>query len=47
VLVFIDESGDPGFKLGKESSAVFVVSMITFQSYEKAVARSYNKYKAD
>lgn len=28
MLVFIDESGDPGFKLGKGSTAIFAVAMI-------------------
>ncbi len=30
MLVFIDESGDPGFKIGKGSSSVFVIAMIIF-----------------
>lgn len=30
MLVFIDESGDPGFKIGKGSSPVFVIAMIIF-----------------
>jgi hypothetical protein len=30
MLVFIDESGDPGFKLDKGSTPVFVVAMIIF-----------------
>lgn len=32
MLVFIDESGDPGFKVEKGSSPVFVVSMVIFDS---------------
>lgn len=31
MIVFIDESGDPGFKLDKGSSRVFVVSMVIFK----------------
>jgi hypothetical protein len=34
VLVFIDESGDPGFKLERGSSPVFVVAMVIFQTSE-------------
>lgn len=30
MLVFIDDSGDPGFKLDKGSSAVFVISLVIF-----------------
>lgn len=30
MLVFIDDSGDPGFKLDKGSSAFFVISLIIF-----------------
>jgi len=30
MLVFIDESGDPGFKTNKGSSQVFVVAMVIF-----------------
>jgi hypothetical protein len=32
MLVFIDESGDPGFKVAKGSSAVFVAAMVIFQT---------------
>ena len=31
MLVFIDDSGDPGFKLGKGSSSNFVISMVIFR----------------
>lgn len=31
MLIFIDDSGDPGFKLGKGSTDVFVVAMVIFQ----------------
>lgn len=37
MLVFIDESGDPGFKLAKGSSAVFVVALVAFSDYKVAV----------
>jgi len=30
MLVFIDDSGDPGFKLEKGSSAIFVISCVIF-----------------
>lgn len=30
MLVFIDDSGDPGFKLQKGSSLIFVISCIIF-----------------
>ncbi len=30
MLVFIDDSGDPGFKLDKGSSSVFVISLVIF-----------------
>lgn len=30
MLVFIDDSGDPGFKLGKGSSRFFVISLVIF-----------------
>jgi hypothetical protein len=36
VLVLIDESGDPGFKLQKGSTPVFVVSMVIFDRFEDA-----------
>lgn len=36
MLVFIDESGDPGFKISKGSSPLFVVSLIAFKSAEQA-----------
>jgi hypothetical protein len=29
-LVFIDDSGDPGFKLGKGSSDFFIISAVIF-----------------
>ncbi len=36
MLVLIDESGDPGFKLNKGSSAYFIVSMVVFASFDEA-----------
>jgi hypothetical protein len=36
VFVFIDESGDPGFKVAKGSSQLFVVGMVIFQEREAA-----------
>ncbi|MFC3208201.1 DUF3800 domain-containing protein [Aquamicrobium soli] len=38
MLVFIDESGDPGFKLNKGSSPTFVVCLVAFQSREGAAS---------
>lgn len=36
MLVLIDESGDPGFKLNRGSSPYFVVSMVVFSDFEEA-----------
>ena len=36
MLIFIDESGDPGFKLGRGSTSHFVVSMVIFDKNEDA-----------
>ncbi|MGE5562414.1 MAG: DUF3800 domain-containing protein [Bacillota bacterium] len=36
MLVLIDESGDPGFKLQKGSTPVFVVAMVIFDRFEDA-----------
>jgi Protein of unknown function (DUF3800) len=38
MLVFIDESGDPGFKLHKGSSPIFVAAMVIFENSEDAKA---------
>lgn len=38
-LVFIDDSGDPGFK--KDSSAVFVMSAIVFENQEEATRTNH------
>ncbi|UWR37655.1 DUF3800 domain-containing protein [Sulfitobacter sp. W074] len=38
MLVFIDESGDPGFKLTKGSSPNFVTTMVIFDDYSQAKA---------
>ncbi len=37
MLVFIDESGDPGFKLEKGSTPIFVVSMVIFDNADAAL----------
>jgi hypothetical protein len=37
VLVFIDESGDPGFRIDRGSSPFFVVAMVIFRSQEAAL----------
>jgi hypothetical protein len=38
MLVFIDESGDPGFRLGRGSSAVFVTALVAFRDHAQARA---------
>ena len=30
MLIFIDDSGDPGFKVQKGSSSVFVIALVIF-----------------
>lgn len=37
MLVFIDESGDPGFKISKGSSPIFVVSLVAFKTADNAI----------
>jgi hypothetical protein len=36
MLVFIDESGDPGFKVAKGSSAYFVIALVVFDDFLEA-----------
>ena len=36
MLVFIDESGDPGFKLDRGASPIFVAAMVIFDTAERA-----------
>lgn len=38
MLVFIDESGDPGFQMTKGSSGYFVVVMVVFETLEAAAS---------
>ncbi len=38
MLVFIDESGDPGLKVSQGASAYFTVSLIVFEDADEAVA---------
>lgn len=38
MLVFLDESGDPGLKLGKGSSGYFVVCLVIFEDHDEAQA---------
>jgi hypothetical protein len=40
LLVLIDESGDPGFKLDKGSTQHFVIAMVIFEDYSQAEACS-------
>jgi hypothetical protein len=36
LLILVDESGDPGFKLSKGSTRYFVVAMVIFRDYNQA-----------
>lgn len=36
MIIFLDESGDAGFKLGQGSSRFFIISLVIFDSYEDA-----------
>ena len=36
MLVLIDESGDPGFKLVRGSSSHFVIAMVVFDDFAEA-----------
>jgi len=38
MLVFIDESGDTGLKIGKGSSKYFVISLVLFEDNDEAVS---------
>src|SRR4051794_13175528 len=38
MLVFIDESGDPGFKFDQGSSRFFTIALVVFEDKEEAVA---------
>ena len=38
MLVFIDESGDPGMKLGEGSSSYFTVVLVAFEENDEALA---------
>ena len=38
MLVFIDESGDPGLKLEEGSSRFFTVSLVVFEEHDEAIA---------
>ncbi len=38
MLVFVDEAGDPGLKLGQGSSQYFVVGLVIFEDNEEAQA---------
>lgn len=37
MLVFIDESGDPGFKVSKGSSPTFVIALVAFSDRDEAI----------
>lgn len=36
MIVFLDESGDAGFKLGQGSSLYFVIALVVFENFEDA-----------
>lgn len=38
MLVFVDESGDPGLKIDKGSSPLFIVALVLFEDNEDAKA---------
>jgi len=38
MLVFIDESGDPGLKLNSGSTDYFIVTLVAFEENEEALA---------
>lgn len=38
MLVFVDESGDPGLKLEQGSSTHFVVALVIFEDHDEAQA---------
>ncbi len=40
MLVLIDESGCPGFKLARASDPVFVIAMVIFDDFEEAESAS-------
>jgi hypothetical protein len=37
MLVFIDKSGDPGFKVGRGSTAVFVMALVAFKTADEGI----------
>lgn len=47
MIIFIDESGDPGLKNKKDSSPLFVISLVIFENDEDSteVARLIEEYK--
>lgn len=47
MLICIDESGCPGFKLGKGSTPYFVISMVIFNTFQDAedTAKAIQKFK--
>ena len=38
MLLFIDESGDPGLKIEQGSSKFFIVSLVVFEEHDEAIA---------
>ena len=38
MLMFIDESGDPGLKVGSGSSKYFIVALVAFEDHDEALA---------
>ena len=44
MLVFIDDSGDPGFKLGKGSTSHFIIGMVIFDDELETVLDSIRDF---
>ena len=38
MLIFIDESGDPGLKIDAGSSRYFVIALVAFDDHDEALA---------
>lgn len=38
MLIFIDESGDPGLKIKQGSSKFFTVGLVVFEDHNEAIA---------
>ena len=49
MLIFIDDSGDPGFKFDRGSSGYFIIAMVVFDDESEAerVAAAIKKLKSE